>query len=215
MLARLVTLAWLGCADAPPPPTAREQAEAAAVVQAQRAPPPPSPPSGGEGVEVAFVWENIGSLHQGFFTDADAVKRLSTALAPALRSPARVTVRYDELERQGSIRLQLGSGALRTPLEASEAGVDLLALRPIAMAMAAYRDAIADRYDVRVRNFVVGLAFSGGAHDCIVGLAGPLPHDGSVLSPCVQISGELLCGEPEGALVRFPEQASLVAACFR
>lgn len=209
----------LGCSEGPPQPSPQELADAAAVVQAQSAPPPP-PVVEGEGLPVQFIWENIGSLHQGFFSDEAALQRLSRTLAPSLKGPARVRVSYDELERVGTIRLVLTPAELRSPITASEAGVDLLALRPLAMPMSSYRDAIADRYDVRVRNFKVGIQLTGGGADCVVGLAGELPHDGSVLSPCLTLgehtpSEQKLCGEPAGALVRFPEHPERVAACFR
>lgn len=209
----------LGCSEGPPPPSAQELADAAAVVQAQSAPPPP-PLIEGEGLPVQFIWENIGSLHQGFFSDEAAVARLSRTLAPSLKSPPRVRVRYDELERVGTIQLVLAPSDLLSPITASEAGVDLLALRPLAMPMASYRDAIADRYDVRVRNFRVGIQLTGAGEVCSVGLAGELPHDGSVLSPCLTLgeytaSERRLCGEPAGALVRFPEHPGQVLACFR
>lgn len=226
----------MGCAEPAPPavgvdPAAAEaQAEALAARQAEEraqaeraalAQQPSGVQAGGaqveaaEPVQVVLVWEGIGPLHKGFFSDAQATTGLSVGLAGTVRAPANVYVRYDSASFAGSVRLQLRPDTLRLPVRHQGDVVALGDLAPITRALAAYRSDVAGRYDVRVESFAVGIESFRGADGCVFGIAGAPPPDGSVVSPCVVVGGQQRCGQPEADGVRFPpEVARSIRSCL-
>jgi hypothetical protein len=225
-----------GCAEAPTPPAgvdpavAEAQAEELAARQAQEraeaeratlAQQPTGVQAGGaqveaaEPVQVVLVWEGIGPLHKGFFSDAQATTGLSVGLAGTVKAPANVYVRYDSATFVGSVRLQLRPDTLRLPVRHQGEVVALADLAPITQALAAYRSDVAGRYDVRVQSFSVGIESFRGADGCVFGVAGAPPPDGTVVSPCVVVGGQQRCGQPEAEGVRFPpEVARAIKACL-
>ncbi|MCK6506181.1 hypothetical protein L6R53_22855 [Myxococcota bacterium] len=168
-----------------------------------------------EPVQVVLIWEGIGPLHKGFFSDAQATTGLSVGLAGSVSAPANVYVRYDSATFAGSLRLQLRPDTLRLSVRHQGDVVALGDLAPITRALAAYRSDVAGRYDVRVESFAVGIESFRGADGCVFGVAGAPPPDGSVVSPCVVVGGQQRCGQPEAEGVRFPpEVARAVKACL-
>lgn len=171
--------------------------------------PPAAPPATGPAtaVKVALTFQGVGPLHMGFFNEAQALGDLGLDLGPHLRDTAQVLIYYDSKEFQGTIHLKVPPGLLVAPVPVEGERVDLGALAPLTTALAAYRSAIASRYDVRVQNFAVGLDFFRGSTHCLVQPTGPLPHDGALVSPCVRVGAEELCGTPEPGGVRFGREA--------
>ncbi len=203
MLAVALLLAACGGEPAPPPAVDREQAEARAAEVAGST---GAKPAAGEAspVEVVLVWQGIGQLHRGYFSDPDAVAALGRGLGGLVEGPANVYVRYSESERAGQIRLQLRPGTRRVPVAHDGEVIRLQDLAPVTRALAAYRKDIASRFDLRVASFDIGIESFRGAHTCVFTEAGPPVPAGEVVSPCVVVDGERVCGEAGEAGVRFP-----------
>ena len=168
-----------------------------------------------EPLPVVLVWDGIGALHRGFFSDATAVRNLGLGLAGRLAPPANVYVRYDGEEHIGQIRLQIVPETLQHPIRSSGDVVSLQDLAPLTMALARYRDEVSGRFDLRVASFHIGLETIRGARACVFGVTGTPPPDGSVLSPCVEVNGVRHCGEPAADGARFSaEVARDIRACL-
>lgn len=222
MRARAAAFALLGaCAGAPAPsdaprpvsPEARKAAEAAAEALPVPAAPPAPPPRADGGVQagpvpVVFVWEGVGALHQGFFQSPEPLSALGADLAGWLNGTANIHVHYDTAAIRGRIRLRLLPGSLPRPVGGSGDLVALQDLAPLTTALAAWRSGVAARTDYRLESFAVELESVRGTDACVLGLVGDPPPDGRTLSPCVEITGTLVCGAPEAAGVRFPPAAA-------
>ena len=88
-------------------------------------------------------------------------------------------------------------------------------LAPITVALSAFRDGLGSRYDLRLLNFRVSLDLIGGGHSCKFVPAGDPPPDGGVLSPCVEVDGERVCGAASAEGVTFPwATATAIRACL-
>ncbi len=169
----------------------------------------------GEPVQVVLVWQGIGQLHKGFFSDQDLVTGLSADLGGAVTSPANIYVRYDSKTFVGSIRLQLRPDTLELPVAAADDRIQLQALAPVTTALASYRSGVAGRFDLRVDSFSVGIESFRKGHGCIFGVAGLAPPDGRIVSPCVEVDGRQQCGEPGPDGVRFePQVARVIRTCL-
>jgi hypothetical protein len=198
------------------------EAEAAAVALLEQAPAPSlSAPASAEGAQIAelaqvvLVWEGISGLYKGFFSDTDAVTELAEGLGPWLESPVDVTIRYNAEDSVGDILIKLRPGQLRQPVLVDGDTIDLQGLTPITSALATYRSSIASRFDFRVESFRVSLESYRGARVCQLMLAGAPPPDGRLISPCVLINGEGVCGQPTQAGVIFPTPSAVaLAACL-
>ena len=211
------------CTGAPTAEEERAAAEAAAEALAspENGAQPHSAEAAGppevaaEPVQVVLVWDGIGSLHKGFFSDPEAVTELATDLAGHLKPPADVHIRYNSQDMIGDITLRLAPDALVVPVAASQDQLNLQALSPITTALASYRSSVAARFDFRVENFRVGIESYRGHRICELGLAGAPPPDGKLISPCVDINGQQHCGEVSASGVTFsPEAAEGLRACF-
>jgi len=92
--------------------------------------------------------------------------------------------------------------------------VDLQGLNRLTKALARYRQHIGGRYDVRVLSFDIHLAFKRGMDVCRLSLEGT-PPDGSLLSPCVMVNKEEVCGTPVDDWIQFDEsQLEQLQKCF-
>ncbi|MCB9760939.1 MAG: hypothetical protein H6739_13960 [Alphaproteobacteria bacterium] len=166
-------------------------------------------------VPIEIIWDGIGPLYKNFFSNQAALTELSYGLEPHLNGPVQLKIRYDSQEFVGGIRVQVPPDGLKAPLRMDDGAVDLAALAPITTAMATYRDAIAGNYDVRVQSFHIGLDFFRGPVYCGVGIGGGHPPDGTVVSPCLSVNGNEVCGTLEGGLVRYPkEEWKRIRGCF-
>ncbi len=215
-------IALLLAACTPEPTVAEERAAAEALAEALVAPdaaaePPVSGPEPvpSEPVEVVLVWEGIGALHKGFFTDMELYSALTSDLTGHITSPVDLYIRYDSTEMLGDIRLRLAPDALARDPSAAGDRIDLQALAPITTALASYRSSVAARFDFRVESFRVGIESYRGHRICSFSLAGAPPPDGRLISPCVEINGQQACGEasPDG-VVYSPEASAHIKACL-
>ncbi|MDG1481620.1 MAG: hypothetical protein P8R54_18645 [Myxococcota bacterium] len=220
-------IALLLAACTPEPTVAEERAAAEAVAEAlvtpdvgKRGAEVEAPVAGPESVpiepvEVVLVWEGIGALHKGFFTDMELYSELTSDLTGHIASPVDLYIRYDSADMIGDIRLRLAPGALaRVPSTAGDR-IDLQALAPLTTALASYRSSVAARFDFRVESFRVGVESYRGHRICSFSLAGEPPPDGRLLSPCVEINGQQECGvaSPDG-VVYSPEASAHIRACL-
>jgi hypothetical protein len=190
----------MGCGgdEAPAPEADRARVEAEMERLTGAAPAPEAPPAaeGAALVPVEITWEGVGLLHQSYFSDREAMTALSVALAPQLAGPVQLFIRYDNKTFQGQIRVRVPPGGFLRPPAESGLSINLAGLAPITTALASYRRAIASRFDVRVDGFSVGIELYRGPSICLIGVGGPPPPDGRVVSPCVQVNGVEICGEP-------------------
>ncbi|RME28261.1 MAG: hypothetical protein D6798_02790 [Deltaproteobacteria bacterium] len=167
-------------------------------------------------VQVVLVWQGIGALHKGFFSDPALVTALSADLAGLVASPANIYIRYDSRSFAGSIRLQLRPDTRLLPVGThGDRVVALQDLAPITTALANYRSGVASRFDLRVESFSIGIESFRGPHSCLFGATGPAPPDGRVVSPCVEVDGQQRCGEPGPDGVAFdPAVAKIIRSCL-
>ena len=183
-----------------PPPTA---AELAAV------------PEGTDPIPVEITWEDISPLYKSFFTTRETYTELSLRLASHLAPPAQLHVSWNQDQMLGGIRLVVPPGGFRHPPELRDGVLDLDALAPITVALAAYRDAISARWDIRIQSFVVGIDVYRGPAHCRVGIAGTPPPDGSEVDVCMTVNGKEACGARGPGGVRYSgEAADIVRRCF-
>jgi hypothetical protein len=234
--ASLVIAAFLGAcaADSPPVVPPLDPAEAnrrAAELYGlpATASPDVSPSAGGsvavaepggaeiiaEPVQIVLVWQGISRLHQSFFSDVALTTALSVGLTGEVRSPANLYVRYDAENFRGSIRLQLQPNGLEHAVRRSGDTLMLQDLAPITTALAQYRSGVAATKDFRIESFAIGLESFRGPRGCIFSVAGAPPPDGRLVSPCVEVNGHVLCGEPspKGAIFS-RDAADDIAACL-
>lgn len=211
------------CTAAPTAEEERAAAEAAAeaLVSPETVGSTPSADAAGppevaaEPVQVVLVWDGIGQLHKGFFSDQEAVTELATDLAGHLRPPADVHIRYNSQEIIGDIVLRLAPDGLVAPVAVSGEQVNLQALAPITTALASYRSNVAARFDFRVESFRVSIESFRGHRVCQFSLAGAPPPDGRLISPCVDINGQQSCGDAGAGGVTFtPEVVEHLRSCL-
>lgn len=198
---------------APAGPTQAEaEAAAEAVIPAPETPPPPD---SAELVPVEITWKGVGDLYKTFFQDQAALTELSRRLAPHLAPPAQLTIRYDDENFVGGIRLTVPPDGWRTPIKTGKNTVDLQALAPVTVALATYQAAIASSYDLRVQSlFSAGIDLYRGARLCEISALGE-PPDGRTVSPCVRLNGAEVCGLPgDGGVVFADADWAKLSGCF-
>lgn len=213
-------LAALGCTPEPAPEPvgpSPEEANAAAEALLQAEPlvasSAPTPTEGAELVPIEIVWEGIGALHKSYFSEQEGVTALSVALAPYIQGTVQLKISFNQEEHLGKIRIQLPPDALIQPVPADPARLQQLA--PITTALASYRDHVANRFDLRVQSFHIGLDFFRGPVHCGVQVGGERPPDGRLISPCVLVNGQEVCGQPSASGVAFVEPAAgKIARCL-
>ena len=175
----------------------------------------PASAEGAELVPIEIVWEGIGALYKSYFSEQEGVTALSVALAPYIQGTVQLKVYFNQEEHLGKIRVQLPPGSLINLVPASPA-VQLQQLAPITTALAAYRDHVASRFDLRVQSFHIGLDFFRGPVHCGIQVGGDRPPDGRLVSPCVLVNGQEECGQPTAAGVVFQaEPAAKIARCLQ
>jgi hypothetical protein len=108
-------------------------------------------------------------------------------------------------------------GGWVTAPAAADGRVDLQAAAPVTAALAAYRDDLASRYDLRIQSlFSIGVDLTRGPVHCVIGPTGDPPPDGRVVSPCLEVNGAPLCGLPDGDRVAFSAADwRRLSACFQ
>lgn len=178
-------------------------------------PPSASPPEAAPVAEVKLLWDRISMLHRGFFNDPVLKAALARDLAPYVVGGPEVEIGFDDVEVRGWIKLKVPPGGLRTPVRISGDLVQVQDLSPLTAALDRYRLAMGSRYDLRLLNFRVRVEVRGGGRTCVFAPAGDPPPDGKILSPCVSVGAEALCGEPSLEGVRFSAaDSAVVRACL-
>ena len=172
-------------------------------------------PEGTEPIQIELIWNGIGPLYKGFFTEQVPLTELSKRLAPHVAPPAQLHISWDQDAMLGGIRLEVPPGGFRTEPTVTEGVLSVSQLTPITVALAAYRDAIAGRFDIRIQSFVVGLDRTRGPAQCRIGITGTPPPDGANLDPCLLLNGRSVCGTEGPAGLRFTGDAlKIVRRCF-
>ena len=137
---------------------------------------------------------------------------LGSGLAGLVPSPAQVFVSYNEAERFGLI-------ALRVPPDAgliteSGEGWSIARVPNAFAALDTYREHLGSSFDLRLASFRVSIQFVRGGGTCSV-----LPENDRkplVVSPCVQLGEERICGATErDTLTVEASVSSKLRACFR
>ena len=152
--------------------------------------PSPKPSSNGAGrseeASVYLEFTGLSPLHQGFFQDVKMVASLGEALSSCVNGPVVLAADYDTPTRVGVLELHVDRAQLKcVPSMDGEA----LALAPwvsIGRSLAAYRDAVAGRYDLRLGSFRTRLRLTRQVDACTFELTGQYPPDGTTWSPCVR-----------------------------
>ena len=161
-----------------PPPLSAESVGPVAVEG--RAPAALAPIAEPGVTQVSLRWSGVGALHQGYFSDSEALAGLGAALGVHLgRRSLDLQVGWNSEDSVGTIRLFLDESDLPGVLEG---GGDASALLPIMKSLAAYRDTVAGRYDIRVLSFQIRIAVG---ETCELEAVGDYPPDGSEVSACV------------------------------
>jgi hypothetical protein len=194
MAAALAVVVYAGC-GAPEP-----VAEPPALTPDTPLPPPvelarnaPLVPAAEGSVPVVVAYSGVGNLHQSFFNTQELVEAVSAGLGGCVDDTAEVVVSYNSETRVGTIVLHTVGTQLRCRPEPTSAGFDLTPLVPIAQTLAAYRDGVANRFDLRIGSFKAGVRVLRGTQVCDVWLGGQYPPDGSTFSPCVSLQGHEVC----------------------
>ena len=127
-----------------------------------------------------LTWQGLSSLHKGYFSNAEAMSVLAAELGEAVgRRTLKVQVGWDSEAHQGSIRLGLVGNEVPGLIVGNT--VQTAALVPLTRALAAYRDAVAGWFDIRVLSFRILVAVG---KRCEVQVVGAHPLDGTLLSEC-------------------------------
>lgn len=176
-----------------------------------------APEGEGTAVDVELHFHGVGELYQRFFSDPSAVGALGRALGPCLNETAQVVVSYDGERRIGRIRLRVPPGGASCMPAEADGAYSLRPIQPIGAALAAYRDALAASFDLRIQSFEIGLQLTRGTHTCVLRAAGDHPPSGSLWSPCVGMAGDkCAAGEAGVATLSFADGADMAYArkCF-
>lgn len=150
-----------------------------------------------EGREVRLKFKGVGRLYRGFFAEKAGVQALGKGLAGCVAGEASVVVTYDDTHRIGRIVVDVPVQALTCHGALGEDGLELSGLAPLGKAVAAWRDDIASKKDLRVWSFKVGVAVRDGMGGAILWARGQYPTDGSTFSPCVGVDGIERCAAGE------------------
>jgi len=150
-------------------------------------------PAGEGRVPVLLAYSGVGHLHQGFFNTPSLIDALSSALGGCVDETAEVVVSWRAEKQTGTIVLHTVGDQLTCRPDVRGDVVDLNALIPVANALAAYRDGVANQFDLRISAFRAGIRVLRGTSVCEVWLGGQYPPDGSTFSPCVSLRGHERC----------------------
>lgn len=176
-----------------------------------------APPPGDGPVPVELQYVGVGDLHQRWFGDEAIVTDLAVALGPCIRERAVVRTTWDEAAKTGRIELLVEGRQLACRASGTDP-VDLAPFTPVTRALAAYRDAVASRFDFRVASFAVGVEVLQRTTLCRLTVGGQFPPDGSTFAQCVDLGGDVQCVEAADGTTRFafadPQHTAYLAGCF-
>ena len=170
---------------------------------------------GTDPIAIELIWDGIGPLYKGFFAQQEPLTQLAQRLAPHVKPPAQLHISWNQEELLGGIRLEVPPGGFNSPPTVTQGVLSVHQLAPITVALAAYRDDLAGRFDIRLQSFVVGLDRTRGPAQCRLGITGTPPPDGSELDPCLLLNGRPECGVPgPGGLLFRGDALKVVRRCF-
>ena len=176
-----------------------------------------APDGAQDAVDVELHFHGVGQLYQRFFSDPAAVGALGRALGPCLTETAQLIITYDSERRIGRIRLRVPPGGARCVPMGADTSLSLAPIEPVGLALAAYRDALAASFDLRIQSFEIGLQFTRGTRTCVLTAAGDHPASGRLWDPCVGL-GHTRCAAGTGGVseLRFVDHGDLAyaTACF-
>jgi len=177
-------------------------------------------PAGQGDVAVALAFQGVGNLHKGYFRTDTLVEGLSKGLGGCVADPAEVLVQWDSEENLGTILLHTVGTQLACRPQPTADGFDATPLVPIGRTLGAYRDGVANQFDLRVASFRTGVRVLRGTQVCDVWFAGQFPPDGSTVSPCVHLQGHEVCGPGKArdgvTTLKLPaDAAKQLRACFK
>jgi len=144
-------------------------------------------------VPVIVAFRGVGNLHKGYFRTPDLVSGLGEGLAGCVDDSAEVLVAWDSEKNLGTILLHTVGTQLRCRPLPTQAGFDTRPLQRIGQTLAAYRDGVSSRFDLRIAAFRTGVRVLRGTQVCDVWFAGQFPPDGSTMSPCMHLQGHEVC----------------------
>ena len=162
-----------------------------------------------DGPLIEYLPEGLSPLYQGFMADPQAIAVLRTALVGHLESPvATLKVVWDQAQQHGTITLHVSEQEKRfAPLaDAVEAGraLPMDEVRPLMMAVGAYRADLGARFDLRLLSFSIRLSWwdpGSGSHCTLSGvLNDPAGERMAPCFSCVHVGAEELkvCRTEEG-----------------
>lgn len=167
------------------------------------------------GIRLAFT--GVGPLHKNFFSQPGPLAALTSALGPCIDGEATVRVTWEEAIRLGHVTLEVAPTALRCAPVMRGDGLDLSALEPVGRALAAYRDAVAGAYDLRVASFRGEVRLVRPGDDCLLRIGGDFPPDGSRWHACAQVGDRSVCAPDDDGdgvtVLRPPSPQPALAAC--
>lgn len=193
MAAAVLLLTLLGCGSEPPAPASQLPAAPPVAPDAVERGPLVIPAGEGD-VAVTLAFQGVGNLHKGYFRTDDLVEAMGAGMGGCVADPAEVLVSWDSDENLGTILLHTVGTQLGCKPVAVDGGYDAGPLVPIGRALAAYRDGVANRFDLRVASFRTGVRVIRGTQVCDVWFAGQFPPDGTTVSPCAHLQGHEVCG---------------------
>lgn len=146
-----------------------------------------------EGVAIDIAYSSIGKLHRGYFENAELTGALSVAAKACVDDTLDMVITYDEVERTGRVVVSMLHDRLKCRATPVDTGLDVSALLPLTTALAAYRNAVAAKKDIRIYGFRTGVHVRDGAGTSTLWIEGQDPIDGTTVSPCVEVDGFESC----------------------
>ena len=142
-----------------------------------------------QAIRVTPEWSSISSLYRGFFSDPEALTQLGSELGACISQGVSLLVAYDTVKRQGRMTLTVPSRALSCKPRLTERAFDLSPLTPVSRALAAYRDELSDKYDIRIASFQASVLLLGAGGTCQFVPMGDHPPSGDIFGSCIGVGG--------------------------
>lgn len=194
-------------APEPPPPPPAEPAPAVSTLVPSET-----------GIRVRPEFVGVGRQYQGYMNDADVGAALSTALSACFPDETFLLASYDEATRVGKFALQVDAGSTPCRPQPHGDGYDLSGAAHLTTALAAYRDGLAAKYDVRLASFRVGVTYRSGTNLCTLWATGGHPPDGTRFSACIERLGVACPHDTDEAGVTWiavtADDRSALRSCF-
>jgi len=147
-----------------------------------------------EGTSFAFRFTDVGEWHRRVFLDPESVSLLLPGIDACLRDEVAVHVVWEPQVRVGRIVITAHAGSLACPALKGPGGqLDLTPLTPLTRGLAAYRDDLAARKDLRLGAFKIGLFIADMRGGVSLWGGGRFVPDGPEWNRCVGVDGIEQC----------------------